>query len=119
MTGGAAPRAAGDYFERQTRAALEAQGWYVVRAAGSHGIADLVAMRAGSTPLLVSCKLGGRIGPGERRALRDTADASGGRAVVALRARNGWVQLGGITADAMRVIPLEALKVPTRQRVST
>ena len=45
-------RSRGDYFERRTRAALEAQGWLVIRSAGSYGVADLVALSAGRTPLL-------------------------------------------------------------------
>lgn len=30
--------------------------WFVIRAAGSLGVADLVALRAGSRPLLIECK---------------------------------------------------------------
>jgi hypothetical protein len=51
VSGGKAPRAAGDYFERRTRDALVADGWTVIRTAGSLGIADLVALRADRDPL--------------------------------------------------------------------
>lgn len=44
-------------FERRVAARLVEQGWVVVRAAGSRGACDLIAMRHGSTPLLVQCKL--------------------------------------------------------------
>lgn len=42
--------------ERQVRRELEAADWWVCRAAGSLGDADLVALKAGKRPLLVECK---------------------------------------------------------------
>lgn len=42
--------------ERQVRAALEAQGYWVTRAAGSLGDADLVALKAGEIPRLIEVK---------------------------------------------------------------
>lgn len=42
--------------ERQVRQALEAQGWWVARAAGSLGDADLVALKTGETPRLLEVK---------------------------------------------------------------
>jgi Holliday junction resolvase len=42
--------------ERQARKRLEADGWVVVRAAGSLGPVDLVAMRCGHTPRFVQVK---------------------------------------------------------------
>lgn len=56
MTGGKQARAKGDRFERLTREALEGHGWLVVRAAGSLGPCDLVALRGDHQPWLVSCK---------------------------------------------------------------
>ena len=44
-------RTRGDDFERQTKDALRAYEWLVVRSAGSLGVADLVALRGGNTPL--------------------------------------------------------------------
>lgn len=115
MSGGASNRQRGDYFERQVRDALTRYGWLVVRPGGSRGPADLVALRDGSTPLLVQCKLSGRIDPAERRALRDAAEYAGARAIVAKRVRRGWVHLGCVAADASVVIPLDELKVPPRR----
>lgn len=106
-------RSRGDYFERQVRDALLAAGWYVVRSGGSRGAADLLALRAGSTPLLVQCKLGGRITRTERQGLLDAAYRAGGRPIVALRPQGGRVQLLAILATH-RLAPLDVLKVPTR-----
>jgi Holliday junction resolvase len=42
--------------ERQVKALLEADDWFVTRAAGSLGDADLVALKAGHVPRLVEVK---------------------------------------------------------------
>ena len=91
MSGGASPRRRGDYFERQTRADLERRGWLVVRAGGSLGPADLIAITSGKPPLLVSCKLGGRISPREREMLDVTAHRYGAVGIVASRQKAGHV----------------------------
>lgn len=109
-------RQRGDYFERQTRDALRAAGWFVIRAAGSKGVADLVALRAGQAPLLVSCKLGGRVPPAERQALWDAAELGGGRPVVALRETRGRVHFRNVLPD-LRMVPSPEgiLHVPPRR----
>ena len=112
-------RRRGDYFERRTKAALEAQGWLVTRSAGSFGVADLVALRGGSTPLLVSCKLDGKLPRAQRVALCDAADRAGADAILAHRGarpgqhlRPGWVALEHITHQL--VTPLAPLYCPPR-----
>lgn len=50
----------GTDFERRCFAALAKDGYFVVRSAGSHGIADLVALKPGQI-LLVQCKRDGEI----------------------------------------------------------
>lgn len=107
-------RQRGDYFERQVKLTLEAHGWVVLRSAGSLGVADLVALRKGNTPTLVSCKLGGRIDPAERVAILDAADMAGGRAVVALRPRGGRVLIAAVMRGTSRLVPLDTLRVPVR-----
>lgn len=107
-------RQRGDYFERQAKATLEAHGWEVVRSAGSLGAYDLVALRRGNTPTLVSCKLGGRIGPAERTAILDAADRAGARAVVAMRPRGGRVLIAAVLRGTSRLVPLDTLRVPAR-----
>ena len=106
-------RQRGDYLERQARDALRAHQWVVVRAAGSHGPADLVALRAGRTPLLIACKVDGTIGPGERRALVDAADMGGARPMLASRERRGYVDLYDVAADRVTG-PVDQIKVPAR-----
>lgn len=108
-------RGRGDYLERQVRAALRRYGWTVVRAAGSLGVADLVALRHGNTPLLVSCKLTGLPPPAERRALLEAATSAGARPIIATREHPGWVVLYGMLSDAPRDYVLAGeLKVPNR-----
>jgi Holliday junction resolvase len=92
MTGGASPRRRGDYFERQAKAELERQGWLVVRAGGSLGPADLMAVSRDRPPLIVSCKLGGRIPPRERQELIVLAQRYGAHAVVMWRSSPGMVR---------------------------
>ncbi|HEX59123.1 MAG TPA: hypothetical protein ENF26_03115 [Methanomicrobia archaeon] len=64
--------ARGAAFERKVRRLLEEDGWFVVRAAGSKGIVDLVALRERDNVLrvqLISCKLNGYVPPAEREQL--------------------------------------------------
>jgi len=96
-----ANRRAGDYLERQTKAALAAQGWWVIRAAGSFGEADIVALRTGMASMLISCKVDGRIGPKERTELIDAATRAGARPIMASRAKRGYIDLGLVHADGV------------------
>lgn len=111
-------RQRGDYLERQTREALRAHGWIVIRAAGSLGVADLVALRRSFTPLLISCKTNGRISPAERTAIREAATQSDARALVACRTRRGYVDLHTVTADGLSD-RIDQIKVPPRAKAGT
>lgn len=51
-------KARGTAFERKVSAALTEDGYLVIRAAGSHGAADLIAIKPGQV-LFVQVKLGG------------------------------------------------------------
>lgn len=106
-------RARGDYHEHRTRDALTTAGWVVVRAAGSLGPADLVALQAGALPLLVSCKTKARISPAERAVLLDAADQAGARPVLAWRESRGWVRFDTIQPGPLRHL-LMTLKAPPR-----
>lgn len=75
----------GAAFERQVAEHLRGRGWWCVRAAGSHGAADVVALREGWDPVLVQCKASGAISPAEWDELWDAARRAGGNAVVADR----------------------------------
>lgn len=66
---------------------LRAEGWVVYRAAGSHGCADLVALSAGRTPMLVQVKSSAQgpyehFRPDERVALCAEATQAGAEAVL-------------------------------------
>jgi Holliday junction resolvase len=71
--------------ERAVRRLLEKQGWWVTRAAGSLGDADLVALMAGFPPRLVEVKSTHRgpfhgFGPADRAAIRTAARRAGAEA---------------------------------------
>ena len=102
----------GDYLERQTKAALSELGWVVVRAAGSFGAADLVALRWDKRPLLISCKISGTVPPGERAAIREAAYAAGARPLLASRVKRGWVALY-LIQEAPRGPLIDHIKVPS------
>lgn len=59
--------------ERAVRRLLEAEDWWVCRAAGSLGDADLVALKPGRRPLLVEVK-STAAGPYEHFRPKDRAD---------------------------------------------
>ena len=74
--------------ERQVRDSLVAAGWLVVRATGSLGFADLVALKAGERPLMVEVKANAgspfkNFPPERRRELVEAAEMAGAVAVLA------------------------------------
>ena len=75
-------------LERAAKHYLEDNGYYVIKSAGSKGVADLVAIKPGET-LYVQCKLDGYLTPAERVSFRQAALASGAVPVVAR-----WVKEG-------------------------
>jgi Holliday junction resolvase len=77
--------ARGSARERLVQAQLRRDGWIVYRAAGSHGCADLVALRHDDTPRLVQVKASQQgafehFRPEERALLIAEADAAGAEA---------------------------------------
>ena len=114
-------RARGDYLERQTRDALAAYGWLIVRSGGSLGAADLVALRAQKRPLLIQCKILGkgrtfpRLDPDERLALWQAAEQSGARPIIATRYTGGLVTLLEMLGPAWTTYAaVDELRVPSR-----
>lgn len=91
MTGGKAPRAAGDRFERACVERLRVAGFLVIRSAGSHGPADLVALRSDRAPALVQCKLGGAMTKYARAQFLETAVNVGAVAVIASKPERGHI----------------------------
>jgi Holliday junction resolvase len=74
--------ARGYAFERRVRQLLESLGCFVIRSAGSKGVADLVAIRLDAT-LLVQCKRQGAISSQEWNTLYDTAMRIGAMPILA------------------------------------
>ena len=88
--------AKGYAFEQKVAGHLAQEGYFVIRAGGSHGVADLVALKWGET-LLVQCKTNGVISIGDWNALYGVAQRVGAVALVAFRPSRGLIayrQLG-------------------------
>lgn len=85
MTGGKAPRAAGDRFERACMERLRTAGYLVVRSAGSHGPADLIALRGDRLPALIQCKITDNTTTRVRAAFYRQGEDAGAVAVLAYR----------------------------------
>jgi Holliday junction resolvase len=90
---------AGRALEYLIKDKLEKQGYFVIRAAGSHGVADLVAFGAPSRfdgeiihgdILFISCKLPMYAPPAERRKLLDMAERCGAQAMMTVKVDGKW-----------------------------
>ena len=78
----------GHQRERAVRDLLRSQDWLAFRAPASLGVADVVALRAGSTPMLVEVKSTAQgpyehFGPADRYRLSQAAKLSGAIATLA------------------------------------
>lgn len=98
----------GHQRERQVKKLLEEEGWFVIRAPGSLGVADLVAVKAilswdtesgfASEVRFIECKANEKGGPymnfrpEDRQALIDAAEKAGARAELAW-----WPKYGSLT----------------------
>lgn len=107
MTGGKAPRAAGDRFERACCDRLRALGYLVIRSAGSFGIADVVALRGDTLPLLISCKITDRTTTAERMEFLAAAIDAGALAVIASKPAPGAIRWTRITGAHATRIPYD------------
>ena len=75
-------------LERAAKKYLEDNGYYVIKSAGSKGVADLVGIKPGET-LYVQCKTDGYLLPDERVRFRQAALKSGAVPLVARWAKEG------------------------------
>ena len=74
----------GANFERRVARILDADGYFTVRSSGSHGVADIVAIKAGVI-MLVQCKINGVLSPADRVALFEVCQRAGAVPLVAYR----------------------------------
>jgi hypothetical protein len=106
---------AGRDLEYAAKNDLEVNGYITFRTAGSHGAADVIALKGvGGTfarreTLLVQCKTGGALGPAERTELYNLAALIGATPILARwhkegnRARQVWyTELIGTDRDSQR-----------------
>jgi Holliday junction resolvase len=107
LTGGKAPRQAGDRFERATVDRLRALGYLVIRSAGSLGPADLVALRGDTLPLLVSCKITDNTTARIRIQFAAIAVEAGALAIIATKPKPGHMAFHRITGKHGERIPYD------------
>jgi len=97
MTGGKAPRARGDRFERLCMDKLRAQGYAAVRSAGSQGPADIIALRADRLPAFIQCKVTDNTTTRQRCLFYRLAEDAGALALLACKPANGrgvlWIRV--------------------------
>ena len=84
----------GARFENDVKRDLERRGFVVIRAAGSHGEADLVALAAGKDTLFVQCKYDGRLDPEPWNQHFDESLKAGAVAILAWRGWRGNMRAG-------------------------
>lgn len=97
-------KARGTAFERKVAAHLETDGYLVIRAAGSHGAADLIALKPGQV-LFVQVKLGGAgaCAPAEWNLFYQLATSVGAMPVLAYRPGRQGVAYWLVTGPKERV----------------
>lgn len=103
----------GRALETRARQLLEANGYFVVRAAASKGLVDLVAMKPGQT-LFVQCKRSGSLPPTEWNALYALALSLGAVPLMGRRGKRGTELLrltGPKSGLRGRRQPMEAFSV--------
>jgi len=99
----------GVYFERRVRLDMEGRGWWVIRAAGSHGPADLVALKVGEPPLLIQVKADALPHKKEGIALAALAASVGAEGLLAKREGRKLVYRTADSGEAKAMLE-EALK---------
>ena len=76
----------GRSFEYRVRGFYESHGWFVIRSAGSKGIADLIAIAPRLRQVhFIQCKVNGKLTRTEKELLLELAERYGGIPVLAKR----------------------------------
>ena len=78
----------GANFERKVKKELENEGYLCFRTAGSHGVADVIAILGGRT-LLVQCKISNKISKDERVKLKALSKKYNCTGKIAYREKEG------------------------------
>lgn len=79
----------GRAFEYKVKKELENQGYLCFRTAGSHGVADVIALSIKGRCLLVQCKISNKITPHEKAKLKQIAMRYKCDAQIAYREKEG------------------------------
>lgn len=93
----------GRTFEYKIKTYLTRRGYFVIRAAGSHGPADLVAVRKGQRPMLVQCKKGtATVGKEEHNELFRAATQADAMAIIITSEDRGPMVFKVVTGIALK-----------------
>lgn len=112
------PYRRGTEREKRTADRLRADGYYVVESRGSHGVADLAAIKPGQV-LLIQVKSGdARLEDGWWNDLHRAARSCGALAIVADWPKRGRLRLRRITAPHVPRSPLWACVPFTADQVA-
>lgn len=88
-------------FEQTIAGQLRQDGYFCIRAGGSHGVADVVALKPGQV-LLIQAKIDGEISTADWNELYATAERLGAVALLAWRPKRGQVSYWQLTG--LRVV---------------
>lgn len=93
----------GRYFEYKVKKLYESDGWFVIRAAGSKGVADLVAIaKDGKEVHFIQCKKHGVLSKQEREQLVAKAYTYNAVPILASQGKNGRsIKLYIVTIDGI------------------
>lgn len=97
----------GKRTENLARAVLHEAGWITLRSWMSRSPADLVAMKAGSVPLLIQVKKGGYMTPLERLGLWNMAQAAGAVPVLCRMESDGTLTFHTMTGHGVSDLQLK------------
>jgi Holliday junction resolvase len=93
----------GRAFEYKMVTYFKRRGYYVTRSAGSHGAADLVAVKKNQRPIFVQCKTGAaKVDMEEHNKLFHAALAAGARAIIVSKEARKPVIFKAVIGIALR-----------------
>lgn len=89
----------GARLERDVMKIFWSWGWVAYRSAGSHGCADVMALKAGHEALLIQCKTDGKISPADRDGLLIECGQAAADAILADRPKRGVIRLRRVLTE--------------------
>lgn len=93
----------GRAFEYKMMTYYRRRGYYVTRSAGSHGAADLVAVKKNERPIFIQCKTGtAKVDMDEHNKLFRAALGAGARAIIVSKEVREPIVFKAVTGIALK-----------------